>query len=450
MLGLVTGAVYYGIILHWVALFGNLPWVLLSLYEAAFFAVFAALFVRLKPERTGWLGFIAVPAAWVVLQYVRTLGPYGFPWGSLAHTQANNLPIAQMASITGPWGIDFLLCLASLTVASAITGRKHRLAPMIVAGALTMGMCVFGFACLRSVPNTGGGERVAIIQANMKNDFNPIPNYVDVAYRTYAAMTTDSAKGNPALILWPETALPTDLTTPGWDLLLGPLARHTSADLLVGGYDPASPTGSYNALHLYSAQGKKTGVYHKVQLVPFGEFVPLRDRLPFLRDYGIRPEDVVAAQDHRLLRTRIGKVGVSICFESTFPQIAADETRRGAEVLCVVTNDAWFGHTQAARQHLMMAKLRAIENRRFVLRAAGTGISTVIDPFGRTRDEIGLFREGIIADKVCPRQDMTLYARLGQRFAYLCALITAVGLLAPGRAPATASDAERCRETSPS
>ncbi len=117
---------------------------------------------------------------------------------------------------------------------------------------------------------------------------------------------------------------------------------------------------------------------------------------------------------HVLLDSRLGKLGVSICFESIFPQIARTETLAGARVLCVVTNDSWFKRTQAAREHLMMAQLRAIENRRFVIRAAETGISAVIDPFGRIRSELGLYQRGIISDSVQPRSGLTAVQQMGR------------------------------------
>lgn len=428
--GLVAGVVYYGIILYWVTLFGGLPWILLVIYQAAYFALFAELCSWLMPNRIGRWAFIAVPAVWVTMQYVRTLGPYGFIWGSFAHTQVENLPIAQIASITGTWGIDFIVCLMSLALAVAITSRGRQFAPFMVATLVTLGICIFGINCLHA-PLIHGDRPVAIIQGNMRNDFDPVPNYTDLAYKTYSRLSLEAAKSKPDLILWPETALPVDLTKPGWDNLLGPLARLAGADLLVGGYDPQNNAyGSYNALHLYNAKGEKTKVYRKVQLVPFGEFVPLRNRLPWLANYGVRPDDVLRGRDHTLLDTQAGRVGVSICFESTFPQIARCETHAGAELLCIVTNDSWLKRTPAVREHMMMSKLRAIENRRFVLRAAETGISTVIDPFGRTQKKLGILQQGIILENVCPRRDLTLYTRWGDWFALLCATITVSCLLA--------------------
>jgi apolipoprotein N-acyltransferase len=187
-----------------------------------------------------------------------------------------------------------------------------------------------------------------------------------------------------------------------------------------------------------------------VQLVPFGEFVPFRDKLPMLQNYGVRAEDVLAAKKHVLLNTCIGRTGTNICFESLFPEIARGETLHGAELLCVVTNDAWFQRTQAAHQHLMMAQLRAVENRRYLARAAGTGISALIDPYGRIKKQIGLFTPSTIMANVQPHTELTIYTRFGQWFAYLCVLmlIVCLPLLLRGSCEALA-DETRPQETEP-
>ncbi len=430
--GLVSGLVYYGIILRWIALFGLLPWVLLSIQQALFFAAFAVIFVRVAPNRTGKLGYVAVPAAWTALQYLRTLGPFAFTWGSLAHTQADSLNVAQIAAITGPWGIDFLLCFVSLAVSYVDLFKRRTLAPLAVAALLTIGVFTFGAVSLRGHEPTGARYKVAVIQGNMKNDLRPIPNYIPKAMQRYFQLTRVASKNKPDLILWPETALPTDIS----DLIiatpLSDLAIETGSFLLVGGYDLPDPVHSnciYNSLQGITADGEYVGVYRKVHLVPYGEFVPLRNLMPFLKNYGIRDHDLCAAQQHALLDTPIGKVGTSICFESIFSNIARGEALGGAEILCVVSNDAWLQRTPATEHHLMMARLRAIENRRYLMRAAGTGISAVIDPYGRIRQRLDVFHAGIITDYVVANRTLTVYTRFGDWFAYLSLIIVVIGLL---------------------
>ena len=448
LLGLLAGTVYYIIILRWVFLFGTLPWLLLSVVEALFVGLFAALYPRLTPERIGWLGYIGVPAAWVAAQFIRTLGTYSFWWGSFAHVQANDLAVSQIASVTGPWGIDFVVCLASLAIAMGAVRPHRRFTPMAAAAVLVSAVYLFGWMALSSPPPHGKGHRVAVVQGSVSEDKATRIPLCQACYVTYSALSVDAARSKPELILWSETAIPDFVGTPGWQPLLSRTALLTKTDLLAGGYErPDDPTrsGCYNSLILFDRWGMKRGAYRKVHLVPFGEFVPLRRQLPFLKDYGVRADDVLSGREHPLLPTRVGSIGASICFESTFPQISRSEVRRGAELLCVVTNDQSLKRTQGPIQHLMMARLRAIENRRFVLRAAGTGISAIVDPYGRIRDRLEPYKKGTIVDEVTPSRSLTPYTRFGDWLAYLSIAVALACALLPSRASQKSSAAKRPR-----
>lgn len=434
--GLVAGLAYFGVSLFWISLFGYLPWVVLTMFEAIFFAVFAAIAARLLPNRTGWFGYVAVPAAWTAMQWTRSLGPYSLTWGSFAHAQANNLCIAQIASVTGVWGIDFLVCLVNVALADAFVPHngRRRYAHGIVA--LLIAACVWmaGYASLRTPMSGKHATKVAIIQGNLDQNVVPDTGYLTLAFQSFERMSRTAAADKPALIVWPETTLPASIANTSWSDQISLLAHETKTNYVIGAYDtPANPLlpGYYNTALFYDRRGRQTGAYHKVHLVPFGEFVPLREYLPFLKRYQIRDEDIIAGADFTPIRTPIGPIGVNICFESLFSYISREETRRGAVALLVMTNDAWFERTQAARQHMLMSKLRAIENRRFVIRAAATGISTIIDPYGRTLTELGIFKRGVVAGRITPLHGLTPYVRFGDYFAYACLLIVAGALLWP-------------------
>lgn len=445
--GWITGAVYYGIVLYWIGLFGYLPWALLVAYQALYFAAFAALYARIGPERIGPLGYAAAPAAWVALQFVRTLGVYAFIWGSFAHTQVANLPVAQIASVTGPWGIDFLVCLVNVALATSLHSRPVKIAPMAVVGLIAAAVWAYGLLSLNAERAPGHTKTVAVLQGALSKGFDTDSQYLQNAMSTYTTLALRAARNRPDVIVFPETAFPTNLSRPFWDDFLGLLSRQTGAELLVGGYDQDAETGRVsNSLFRYR-DGVQDGVYKKVQLVPFGEFVPLRRWLSFLRNYGVRPDDVLPAQKHVLLNSRLGKLGVCICFESIFPQIARSETAGGAEVLCVVTNDSWFKRTQACGQHLMMAQLRAIENRRFLVRAAETGISAVIDPYGRTQGRLDLFRRDVMLGQVRPSSQTTIYTEWGDWFAYASIVLMMLGAVLSTRSPRVHSRAKPRRET---
>ncbi|MCX6346097.1 MAG: apolipoprotein N-acyltransferase [Armatimonadetes bacterium] len=431
--GFVMAAVYFGIICFWLTIFGYLPWfasVLVLMAVPA--AVFAAVSSRLMPNKIGLWGYIAVPAVWTAMQWMRSLGPLGFTWGSFAHLQANVPSIVQLGSVTGPWGIDFLICLFNLALANAIfpAPARRRFAPIAAASIIALAVIAGGNLAIESAPKPKTGANIAIIQGDLPHEVDISPEYLTIAYRRYADMTRKASASGADIVVWPETALPVRITG-AWDSLVSDTARKNRVNCIIGGLDPSSDPyepRSYNAALFYDRLGRKTGAYHKVHLVPYGEYVPLRKQMPWLERYGVRPVDVLPGKSFSVAPTEMGGVGVSICFESLFPQISRLETRNSASMLIVMTNDSWFLQTQAARGHLMMAKLRAVENRRYLIRAAGTGISAIIDPYGRSVTELDIFRSGIVSGRISPLHTFTIYTRIGDTFAYACVLVALCAL----------------------
>jgi len=420
--GSVAGLVYYGIVLSWMRIFGYLPWAALAAVQSVGFAMFALTAARLAPSKTGSAGYLLVPAAWTMLQWLRSLGPYGFTWASLAHSQANAAAFAQIASVTGPWGLDYIVCAANLLVAQAIANGELR--GFAVAAGLFLTSHFAGYGIVLLTPISKPVTRVAIIQGNVKQDVVPDVGYVTRTLDTYTTISRQVACSQPDLIVWPETTLPTPLNHTVIEPRLSALARELRAGLLIGAYDTPGPplAPSYNAAFSYDQHGRRQDVYHKVHLVPYGEFVPLRKLMPFLKNYAVRDQDVLAGHSYDPIRSQIGKIGVCICFESIFPQIARYQARKGAKALVVLTNDAWFLRTDAAKQHLAMAQLRAIENRRYLVRAAATGISAIVDPFGRTKAATNIFERSIVTSNISLLHTPTIYTQFGDYFAYACTL----------------------------
>jgi apolipoprotein N-acyltransferase len=367
------------------------------------------------------------------MQWARSLGAFGFTWGSFAHTQADNTAIIQLASVAGPWVIDFIVCLVNLALFQAVarTGAR-RIGAVISAVAIALSAGNAGYAILKTAPEPHATTEVAVIQGNVAQDVVPDYGYLAETYIAYSRMSQRAVSTGAKLVVWPETTLPTEITDANWNPILSGLAKKTGATYIVGGYAPSSDHSNplyHNSAHFFGPDGKVIGAYHKVHLVPYGEFVPLRDYLPFLNRYAIRAQDVLSGKSHHLMATEIGKIGVSICFESLFPQISRLETRNGAQVLVVITNDGWFERSSAARQHLMMSQLRAVENRRFAVRGAATGISTIIDPYGRAQSELGIYKRGIVSGRIQPLAKLTPYTRAGDWLAYVCAITTAAAII---------------------
>ncbi len=436
--GLVTGLVYYGIIFFWMCEFGYLPWVITVVGSSAFLAAFTAASCRFAGGGRSWFAHLAIPAAWTTMQWLRSLGIFAFNWGSFAHTQAGNLPIAQMSSITGPWGIDFLVCMANVAVAEvAFRGSdRRRLRPAAAALGVAGIVAGAGYLALLTAPDYRPETSVTIIQGNVIRNLDTSDENVLNSYHTYRDMTQMAALDKPDFIVWPETTLPVNVTDTGVGRNLSRIARQADTNLVVGAYDPPGDRRveeNYNSAFFYDRNGRKLGVYHKVLLVPFGEYVPWKKELPWLANFSLRDVQVLPGAGYGAVQTEIGRIGTPICYESFFPWPARVMTLNGASALFVITNDSWFKQTQAARHHLVLSQLRAIETRRYVVRAAATGISAIIDPYGRITTERGYYEQGVVTGKIAPLHALTPYVRAGDWLAYVCAAATLVSLMVSRR-----------------
>jgi apolipoprotein N-acyltransferase len=253
--------------------------------------------------------------------------------------------------------------------------------------------------------------------------------------RTYHRLTMEAAETQPDLIVWPESVVPGDVigdvNVRKW---MGAVARTTHAHMLVGGprnfqNRKGGPISQMNGVHMFSPQGELLGSYFKVRLVPFAEFIPHRKLLRLLGRQPFRETDVIAAREHKLIPSPFGKIGAVICFESVFPGIARRETRDGAEILFVLTNDSWFQKTAAALQHYNHSILRAVENRRYVVRSGCSGVSSVVDPYGRVTDKLDMWEQGVLLGEVQALSGLTFYSRYGDWFAYFSVVLATLGLL---------------------
>jgi apolipoprotein N-acyltransferase len=277
--------------------------------------------------------------------------------------------------------------------------------------------------------------RVAVLQGNVDQDVVWDRRYVRATMDQYAGLTREAAEQGATLIVWPETSLPGELSFDNELLIqVGLLALETGAWLVIGSNDHDDRDGrEFNRAFLVGPPGGPLGSYAKVRLVPFGEFVPLRALLPFLERLHVRPFSLSPGPGFVPLRAGPHTFGALICFESSFPEVSRALVRSGADLLLELTNDTWFGRTPAAAQHAAMGPLRAVETRRGLARAVTTGISQLIDPYGRVIGSIGLFETGYLVAPLPLGKGQTPYVRWGDWPAYAAALLVAALLLWRGR-----------------
>jgi len=427
------GARYFGLSVPWaVAVYG----LYLLVVGGIPFGMFAAGSAELLRSQGSSRAGVLIPLLWVATELVRSR-VIGQPWALLGYTQHNHPALIQVVVCTGVYGVSFLLVFGAAALAEtawrwrAGRGVRHAVRPLVLPAMVVTFCYVAGVLCLKTSSHGGLSEReVAIVQTNVSPARHWSRSYTQAQLMAHLRATDGlPATAHPALIVWPENAVPRYLETePMIAVQLADLAIRHRADLLFGG--PRSEAGRvYNSARLITAGGRNGGHYDKRRLLLFAEEKPLVSAASPAPNDG-SPEEFSAGVETGVLQSFV-RLGVSICHEIIHPSLIAGTVRDGAELLINIANDGWLdaGYEFAGRQHLAMAVFRAVETRRYLVRAATTGTSAVIDPYGRVVDSLPPGTTGVLRTKVAGRTTLTPYVRLGDLFAFVCAGVAGAALL---------------------
>jgi apolipoprotein N-acyltransferase len=459
-LGFVAGVVYFTGTLYWITrvmvVYGDVPWVgavLINVAFVAYLALFVVVFSMVMARLTtnnGPRALLAAPAVWVATELGRTYLLTGFPWVLLGYSQATVLPVAQLASVFGVFGVSALVASVSAALAFAavaMTGSPgagprmsqpgHPLVPLAASLTLVAMIAIWGGLRIRSAALLSSGEaiRVGLLQGNVAESDRWEGEKAAGVFQRYLDMTGQAVARGARFVVWPESATPYPF---GEDLgateRMRVQARTLKVPLLIGTDQIVHGADSkyYNAAVLIRSDGAAGGVYRKIHLVPFGEYVPARHVFFFMSRIVQAVSDFSAGDTFDLLPVDGHRVSTAICYEIVYPNLVRQFTVAGSELLTTITNDSWFGPTSAPYQHFAQASMRAIENGRFLVRAANTGISGIVDPYGHVLARTGLFEPAVVVGDARFLRDATLYARTGDVFAYACTALTAL-LLVSGK-----------------
>ncbi|MDE2484305.1 MAG: apolipoprotein N-acyltransferase [candidate division NC10 bacterium] len=446
-LGTLAGLLFYLISVSWVThsmtAYGGVPFALSAL-ALIVLAAYLSLYLGVFAMGASWmasvpwpLNLLAPSALWVGLEYLRTYALTGFPWILLGYTQYRNSWLLPAASVAGVYGLSFLVVLTNTALTQVVGGAPGRLRTIGVTGAVALTL-VWSPRLLLPPSAPVGSEQalgVALVQGNIDQGLKWDPAMQAATIEQYRRLSLEAAKDAPALIVWPETAVPFFLRYE--PALLGrvlDVATETGSYLLVGSPDaepPAAADGGTryrNSAFLISPQRELLNRYDKIHMVPFGEYVPLKSLLFFINKLAYGIGDFEAGQTYTVFDTPGGRFSATICYEAIFPDQVRRYVKDGAEFLVNITNDAWFGRSAAPAQHLAMAVLRAVENRRYLVRAANTGISAIVDPSGRILHASDLFMPAVITDQIRVERTQTFYTRYGDLFAWICIIFIMVAV----------------------
>lgn len=461
-LGLLAGVVHFAGALYWLVdvmvLYGGLSLpvalgaaALLVAYLAVYPALFAATLAVLY-RRFGTRGLLAAPAVWVTTELGRATLLTGFPWALVGASQATWLPIAQLASVTGIYGLSALLACGNVALVLLIVGEgRLRLAVPALVVACTLGVAAWGGARIArgTLLQQGDPVRAGIVQGNFAQEIKWNESLAPAILDRYLDLSAEAIGRGAQLVVWPESSVPFYfLGSPSGAERIRRLAREARAHVLVGSdeYEVRSQANDgpadvrlYNSAFMIQPDGEVGGVYRKMRLVPFGEYVPLERLLFFVAPLVEAVSDFSPGDRAALLPVGAHAASTAICYEVIYPDLIRRFVREGSELLTTITNDAWFGRSSAARQHFEQASIRAVEQGRFLVRAANTGISGFVDPYGRVLQRTDLFVSAVQVQEVRFLRERTIYGRVGDIVAYACVALTA-GLLAVARRRRDAED----------
>ena len=390
--------------------------------------VFLAFGVITRYERfSGNTFFSALLAAslWSILEWSQTLGWIGVPWARLAIGQTGFLVGAQSASLLGSCFVTFLIVFVNFLLAGAfisLSGKK--LLALSAAGVFVVNTLLGTVLYFR---NTEKGEaiKVSAVQGNISSQEKWNFSLLNKTLEVYEEYTREAAEAGAQIVVWPESALPYDVT---YDTILldyaRDLARENKVTILVGAFT-SEGDNEYNSIIAVLPDGKVNNtIYSKRHLVPFGEYVPMVELfetlIPPLADLSMRDEDLSEGEGANIFCLEDVNIGSLMCFDSIYDELARNSALSGAQIFAVSTNDSWFSDSAALRMHNAQAALRSIENGRYTVRAANTGISSVIAPNGNILEELGTLEEGQLCAEIYARDTTTPYTYLGNSFVYLC------------------------------
>lgn len=425
LFGAVYGIVFYGISLSWMKEFGWYAWVGVTVLEGIFTVIFSGLFHFFITKKGNsprhqicrfFLMTIGISCLWTCLDYVRSLGPLGFSWYGIFHFQAYNRLLIQYISYLGPYFLDFAVVSLNMCVIYSIVQKRNLFKVGIYEEFFAfLGIFLFivlhigGLPALRAPIDSGFSASLLQGSCNIWDGDD------DRSLKVYSDLLGKVPK-NTDIAIFPETAF-LDLENNKYiSVILKSYAREKNLPLVVGANTGKGPN-MYNSAILLDRDGKIKGQQNKIHLVPFGEYVPkfIPIKVEAMRDY-----DALAGNKIRILNPSNSKIRLAcgICYDACFPGFFR-ESSKYANVFAIISNDIWFGKGYAPRNHYMMNVLRAVENRRFILRCGYNGISGIITPYGESIAETKLDERCVLTRDFGLTDYITPYAKWGKYFPYI-------------------------------
>jgi len=410
---------------------------LFSLYLGLYHGLFG-LVISVLAKWSQRAALVLSPFVWVTVELARTRIT-GFPWDLLGITQVDNIPLSRLATVTGVYGISLEIMIVNAAFAAAFLLHRSRRRSLLFAAIAA----AFLLQSARWIPAPKfPTDRTALlVQENIpvldSNDWTR--QFFDDTLTNLSRISLNPPGGmpqHPSLIAWPESPAPFYAGDPLFRTALSKIASSAHTWVVVGsiGVESAKtssqqPSQIFNSAALVSPDGQFVARYDKVHLVPFGEYLPFKDWLGFAGGLTKEVGDFSRGQSRAPLQAGDEKLGIFICYESIFPDEVRQFAKNGAQVFVNISNDGWYGDSGAYAQHLKQARMRAVENARWLLRTTNTGVTAAIDPDGRVEQTVPRKIRTVLQASYALNDSTTFYTRHGDWLAYLCAIILIAALV---------------------
>ncbi|MBE6649883.1 MAG: apolipoprotein N-acyltransferase [Ruminococcaceae bacterium] len=391
-------------------------WIVLSTLCSLVFS-FAFNFI-LKLKFSHFNKIIIFSLTFVLIQYIQSLGTYGFTWSRISLPQSAALPLIQSASLLGPYFVDLILVLTNAFIAIAYLTKKVRLFGSIAITVFSLNF-LFGAIYMHKGFDISDERKFSLVQGNISTEekWSGGPSYYGYLDESLKLDVYDT------IVVWGETAVPTSLNDSKMiSKELKAYTKMTGNDMIVGAFYENQTGNTLNAAYYITEGNISNDLYFKRKLVPFGEFLPaefLLKNIPFVKDMNLSSRNIFSGDSPRLIDTEDGKIGCLICFDSIFPYLARSTVKQGAEILVIMTNDSWYKDHPAVYQHNNQARWRAVENGRYVARAANSGISSFISPHGEIIASLPPLYKGSLTETLYFSSEKTLYTVVGDIIIWL-------------------------------
>jgi apolipoprotein N-acyltransferase len=443
LLGYACGVLWYLGTCYWVydtmhqygglsAPVGILVLLLFALYLGLYHGVFGLLVsILAREDSRNRLALLYAPFLWVAIELARTLIS-GFPWDLLGITQVDNIPLTRIATVTGVYGLSFEILLVNVAFAATFLVPRSR-RRMLMISSLAAAFLLQAGRWL-ALPPVFADRTAVLLQQNLSSATEPwTDDQMQSALREFSALSLNPhPKPPPApdLIVWPESPAPFQTNDASFRQPIGELARKANTWLVIGSIGVNNPQTIFNSASLISPAGEWTARYSKIHLVPFGEYVPFASVFSFASGLTQAVGNFTPGNLHAPLQAGNQRLGIFICYESIFPNEVRQLVADGSDVLVNISNDGWYGDSGAWAQHLNQARMRAVENNRWLLRDTNTGLTASIDPYGRIVARLERKTRAALVAPYALTKVTTFYSRHGDLFACLCAIISLGALVA--------------------